>query len=134
MITLSTATTGTTACTAVNVHLVGRPHYDVSTQTITLEDLDFSIETKSMVIKTLSWILHDTLRTKIAERARWAIGDMLARAEAALETALNRQIAGNVRLQGGDVRLKVERVQSVAGGVEVRATAHATVSLHARLE
>lgn len=50
-----------------NVYLIGKPVYNAKTNKIDLDNLDFSLETKSFLVKSGAWILKSTLRKKLQE-------------------------------------------------------------------
>lgn len=50
-----------------NIYLIGKPVYNIKTNKIDLDNLDFSLETKSFLVKSGAWILKSTLRKKLQE-------------------------------------------------------------------
>jgi len=50
-----------------NVYLIGKPVFNLKTNKIDLDNLDFSLETKSFLVKSGAWILKSTLRKKLQE-------------------------------------------------------------------
>lgn len=60
-------------------YLTGRPHFDAATGTLLLEELDYSVETKTLLITTYDWFQHENIRGRIRDRARWQAGAWLGK-------------------------------------------------------
>ena len=95
-----------------DLYLVGRPAYDPATATISLQDLDYSLETRDALSASLEWLLRDSLRAKLREKARFAVGPRLEALRAQVEAALNRPLAPGVALSAQVRRLRPVAVQA----------------------
>ncbi len=88
------------------VALSGRPHYDVPTGLLTVEDLDYTVDTKNFLTNAADWLLHGTLQEFIANKARFPLGDKIEQGKAGLEQALNKQLTETTTLRGTAERIR----------------------------
>lgn len=88
------------------VHLVGTPRYDPKSATLSIEDLDYSLETKDALLNVADWLYHEGFRTSIAAKARFALHQSIAQTRVMLERSLHRDLAPGVRMSAtiGSVR------------------------------
>lgn len=86
--------------TDVTLYLTGRPTYDVATNTIAIEELDYTAETKALVLQAFAWLSHDKILKKFREKARWQAGEWLAKARSALSAAFPIALAAGITLEG----------------------------------
>lgn len=100
------------------VYFVGTPRYDAAGQVVTVPDLDFSVETRNVVGGAAGWLLHDLLRDRLREAARFPVGERLAELQEDVNEAMNRNLSRGVRLSGG-----IETVRPVGVQVTPRALA-----------
>ncbi|WP_158617709.1 DUF4403 family protein [Corallococcus sp. CA049B] len=106
----------------VTLYLVGVPHYEPSTQVLSIQDLDFSVETKDVVLQLASLLFHDQLRDDIDQRTRWQFPDLGAAITRATTTSLNRSIGEKAKLEIQLSQVHVRRVETSELGFRV--TAH----------
>lgn len=102
------------------LYFVGTPIYNPVAQTVVVPDLDFSVESRNVLGRSADWLLHDEMRDRIREAARFAVGDRVADIRARVNAAMNRDLGKAVRLSG-----HVESLRPV--GVVVTQTAIATL-------
>jgi len=93
------------------IYLIGKPVYDESTRTVSVQNLDYTVETKHVLVKTADWLLHSKVRDNLAGQATWFIGDKIDAAKDMLSDALNRKLNQYVSITG-----KVQNVRAVAVG------------------
>jgi Domain of unknown function (DUF4403) len=102
------------------LYFVGTPVYDPATQTVSVPDLDFSVETKNVLAGPADWLLHERMREQVRAAARFGVGDRLAEVRQAVNGAINRNLSDGVRLTGA-----VENIRPL--GVVVTERSIATV-------
>jgi hypothetical protein len=68
--------------------------------TIAFDDLDFTVETRNVLVKLGNWILHSPLRRKLIAAARFDISAQLQRAYENMASAINRDIAPGIHMHG----------------------------------
>lgn len=87
------------------IYALAHPVFDVDKNEVRFEDLDFTLDTSSMLAKTANWMLHDSVRNTLAQKARFRFDDDL---QDALKDFRNyRQDLGN----GAVIRANLEHVR-----------------------
>ena len=71
------------------IFLTGRPYYDKETSSISVKDLDFDIRTKNVLIRSASWMFHQTLIQKLGKQLSFPLGDQLKSAQSQLQSYLD---------------------------------------------
>jgi hypothetical protein len=94
-------------------YFVGQPIYDAAAETIKVEDLDFSVETKNLLLKGADWFVHSDVRQMLAERAQFRVAAALDKAKTDVNRALTRDI-GPVKLKGALTDLRVLSVTAMS--------------------
>jgi hypothetical protein len=94
------------------IYLAGIPVFKKDSLTIALDNLDFSVSTRNVAVKTASWLFHSGLVQKLRSRLVFPVGDQLrsARSEVAATLRENRSIE-NFRINGQVERLEPEKIQ-----------------------
>lgn len=106
-----------------SVYLVGRPAYDPETGVLSLEDLDYSVESKDMPVQLADFLLRQDVLDYLRENAHFDVGGKLDEAKALVTNALDRQLAPGIRLRGRLTGL--EPLEVVAGSDRFVATVKA---------
>jgi len=101
-----------TGAASGTLYLSGTPAYDASAETLFLQNLDYTFETKNILARTTDWLLHSDLQATLSDQAKWFIGDKIAMVKDRLTEALNRKVNQYVSITG-----KVQRVRLEAVGV-----------------
>lgn len=82
------------------IQLAGRPRFDHSAKTLEFADLDFTLETKSFLVRVADWFRHDGTRKKLSALARVDVTKWLERSRGRLELALRERFGEDLRLEG----------------------------------
>jgi hypothetical protein len=82
------------------LYLAGTPRFDAATSTLTIDDLDYSVQTRNVLVNAYDWIKHDALRSQFRAHAHWSAGDWLEKARAGLSKLLTSDLGHGVRLAG----------------------------------
>lgn len=80
--------------------LTGRVVYDPETETVSLQDVDYTPESGRVLLNTADFFFHEQLRREIAAAATFPLHDPLAALTGKVEAALDREIAAGVTLSG----------------------------------
>lgn len=91
------------------VHLEGTPKFDPATNTLTLPDLDYTIAARNPFVRLAERTVHDLLRARLRENARFSFASRVAALRADVARALTRPLASNVSL-----RARVDAIQPVS--------------------
>ena len=82
------------------LYFVGTPVFDPDSQVVSVPDLDFSVESRSVLPEVAEWLLYDQLRDQMRESARFAVGDRIQAIRRDVDAALDRRLARGVRSTG----------------------------------
>ena len=80
--------------------LTGRPVYQEATGTIQLQELDYTLESRSWITHFGEWLLRSGLRKNLAEKANWFMDKSLQDLKGQLQQGLNRPLAQGLSLSG----------------------------------
>lgn len=69
-------------------YLVGTPFFDSSSQLLKFENIDFDIESKSLLLKSAKWILDDKIKEEISKNCSVNLSDNLS----SIKKLINQQI------------------------------------------
>lgn len=84
-----------------NIYFKGLPVYDVKTKAVYLENFDYDLESRSLLIKTANWLLQGTFAKRMKEALTIPIGSQIDEMRNALQVNLNKnQVAKGVLLNG----------------------------------
>ncbi len=112
------------------IYLSGKPSYDKETSSLRINDLNFDIHTRNLLLKSASWIFHHNLLQTIGSKLEYPVGEELKSARTQLQTFLESnskmesfRISGNIKnLDLDDIRITRESVKAVfsfAGSLNV---------------
>jgi len=83
------------------VYLRGKPYYDPATQMLSLQNLEYDLDTRNQLLKTASWLLRGTFLRRLTEAFKVPVGKQLAEAKQNLQEKLdNNQIVKGIYLNG----------------------------------
>jgi len=114
------------------MYLTGTPSYDVLNDVLSFPDLDFTVETRNLLVKAANWFAHDTFRDDLRQRLALKLGDQLNTAKQQLSTALNSKV-GEVQLSGSAGQLNLLGVYADARKGTFEAMFQASGTLRAAL-
>ena len=116
------------------LYLFGTPRFEsgigsTPRGTLAIDDVDYTIETRSVMLRIGSALYARQIREALQALARWDVSGELQQASTDLRRALNRDLAGEARLTGrlsrfgpGGVRVAPEGLEAwyrVGGALEV---------------
>ncbi len=125
-----TFASGAFANTQGTVYLSGLPDYDPATGDLVVRAVDYTLETRNVLLRVGEWMLRGSLREDIARHARFPLGARIARLRHNAQGALERTLAPGTVLHGSlrDVRPVGAYVTPDGVVVRVEATGSATVT------
>ena len=103
------------------IYLSGKPYYDKEASSLRIKDLDFDIRTKNVLIRSASWILHQSLLQTLGKKLSFSIDDQLKSAQNQLQSFLDGNkkvqyfgISGTIdKPEIGDIFITQESVKAV---------------------
>ncbi len=103
-----------------NVYLIGKPVYNAKTNKVDLDNLDFSLETKSFLVKSGAWILKSTMRKKIQENMDFLLDYNLKGIQDQLQQQLTHfALTSGAYLSGQLQQLNIENVYLTPDAIKV---------------
>jgi hypothetical protein len=83
------------------IYLKGKPYFDPESQTLSLLNLDYDLDTKNKLIKTASWLAKGKFIKSMQEAFRIPLGNHIEQAKELIQANLaNKQLAKGVVLNG----------------------------------
>ncbi len=107
------------------LYLSGTPTLDDATQSLSMPDLEFTVESRSLLLRTAAFLRADDFRADLRERVRIELRAPLEETRLRLTRALRRRI-GPVELEGAIDTMRVVAVYADPSAQDVRAVVHAT--------
>ncbi|MCB0634966.1 MAG: DUF4403 family protein [Lewinella sp.] len=84
-----------------SIFLTGEPVFNPQRNRIEVEDLDFTLDTRSFLLKSASWLVRGTLKRKLQENLDFLLDYNLKDAQEQMQAQLgNYEIAPGITLQG----------------------------------
>ncbi|HEY6872667.1 MAG TPA: DUF4403 family protein [Geobacteraceae bacterium] len=99
-------------------YLTGKPRFDPRTNIFSVEDVDFDMQTRSLLLQSAGWFLHGTIKSKIQEKLNMDLTqrleqsrDMARKAIAQVRLADHVLLKGDIKtLQFSDVLVQKDRI------------------------
>jgi len=114
-------------------YLTCRPVFDPRTGVFSVEDVDFDIQTRSLLLKSADWFIHGSIRDSIREKLNMNLTQRLAQARELAGKAMARvNLAENVFFTGNikSLRLNDVIVQKDKLSIQVCAEGESAIFLH----
>lgn len=93
------------------VYFRGVPYYDAREKTIELRDLDYDIDTRSLLARTASWFLQGRITRQLQDAFRFPVGEQLDATRRQVQAAIQRRmLTKGVTLNGSLGEIKPEGV------------------------
>ncbi len=96
------------------LNLAGRLVYNEALGTLQLQDLDYTLESKSWITQVGEWLFRSTLRKTLQEKANWFMDKSLQDLRALAQQGLNRPLASGLSLAGTLSELKLGQPRVLA--------------------
>ncbi len=92
-------------------YLTGKPRFDPQTKALSVEDVDFDMQTESLLLQSADWFLHGTIRSSIQEKLNMDLAQRLDESRALAQKAIGQvQLADHLLLKGNLKTLNVGEV------------------------
>ncbi|GFO57939.1 hypothetical protein GMST_02640 [Geomonas silvestris] len=89
-------------------YLTGKPRFDSRKNVLSVEEVDFDLQTKSLLLQSADWLLHSTIRDRIQERLNLDLSKQLEESrELAGKAIAQRKLLDEVSLKGEIKSLKL---------------------------
>lgn len=111
------------------LYLVGTPHIDAGTGRISVPDLDFDLATRDVLLAAAAWIRADQLRELLRRKASWPAAPAVAFLSGWLEKGLNRDLSGDLRVQGRVDTVRIVGVRALRSALLIEVAARGTAEI-----
>ncbi|WP_240699333.1 DUF4403 family protein [Spirosoma sordidisoli] len=102
---------GLTGTITGDIYLRGRPYYDAQTQTISLRDLKYDLDTRNILQRSASWLLQGTFARTLEKQLTFPVGSYIADIQKQLQQQLrNNQLAKGVVINGRIDEIRPDQV------------------------
>jgi len=92
-------------------YLTGKPRFNPRTNVLSVEEVDFDLQTRSLLLQSADWLLHSTIRDRIQERLNLDLSRQLEESrELAGKAIAQRTLLDQVSLKGDIKTLKLGEV------------------------
>jgi hypothetical protein len=92
-------------------YLTARPAFNTETKVFSVEDVDFDMQTQSLLLNSADWFLHGTIRGMIQDKLNMNLTEQLERSRRMAGKALERvQLVEHVFLKGDINNLKFNQM------------------------
>lgn len=92
------------------VYLSGTPVLDALTQKISMKELDFDVQTKSVLIKAAKWMFNKRILEELEKNTVFELSELLNEAKTNIVEALNTEITEGVKMSGSVNNLSLQEI------------------------
>jgi hypothetical protein len=111
------------------IYAIGRPVYDPADQTLSIDGLDLTLDTKNVLANAANALAHDQIVAQFQSNTRIDLSQRIRMFRDNLQKNFNRELASGIRMQGSDVGFAPTGVHPVAGGIEIQVIVDAKLRL-----
>ena len=102
------------------VFLVGKPTIDEKNQSVSIRDIAFDIETKSVLLKTAKWMFNDKIISEIQKVATYDLQVLLYDAKETISKQLNGPITEGIDMAGKINNIQVKSLHLTNSHLVIR--------------
>jgi hypothetical protein len=102
------------------VFLVGKPTIDEKNQSVSIRDIAFDIETKSVLLKTAKWMFNDKIISEIQKVATYDLQVLLYDAKETISKQLNGPITEGIDMAGKINKIQVKSLHLTNSHLVIR--------------
>jgi hypothetical protein len=114
------------------LYATGTPVFEEGLGMLKFVDLDFTVDTRNVLVRSANWMFHENLLATLKSHAYIDLSGQLQTLRSRLEAALTRDLGPAARLEGEVTTLRPRGVYPTAGGVEVHIVAEGSMWVELR--
>ncbi len=107
----------------------GNPVYNSATKTIEVQDLDYDLQTKNVLLKTAKWLFSGKIESELKKNTKIDLTAYFEQAKTSLNTYLNKEWAKGIKGAGSVKELKVVSVQPLPQHILLKTACSGTLSV-----
>lgn len=111
------------------IYLVGRPVYKKDSRAIEVEDVDFDIKSKNVLLGSADWLFDKKITKEIVKAARFDLGNYIDSAKATLNSQLNQQWMTGISSYGNIDDIKLADIYPMQQYLVIRSNCNGTLSV-----
>ncbi len=99
------------------IYMEGTPVWDAAKKVLEVNDIDFEVQTKQVLVKSAASLLDGTIAKKIKEYTRFDLGEKVTALRSQLQEQMNREITNGITSHGTIEKLEVDRLVAQPTGI-----------------
>jgi len=103
-----------------SIYLVGTPSYNPISHVLTIPDIDFDLQTKSVLLKVAKWLLNDKIISELKSKSVYDLTFKINDEKTKFQSELNRNIGDNIRIIGSVNDLNIESIYPTSTQLQLR--------------
>jgi len=107
----------------------GVPVYNAATKTIEVQDLNYDLQTKNLLLKTAKWMFAGKIESELKKHTAIDLTSYFASAQQSLNTYLNKEWTKGIRGVGNIKDLKVVSVQPLPQYILIKTACNGNLSV-----
>lgn len=107
----------------------GNPVYNAATKTIEVQDLDYDLQTKNVLLKTAKWLFAGKIEDELKKNTKIDLTSYFETAQKSLNTYLNKQWTKGIKGAGNIKELKVVSVQPLPQHILIKTACSGNLSV-----
>ena len=111
------------------IYLTGIPILDIITQKISMKDLDFDLETKSVLLKTAKWMFNKKILEELEKNTVFELKDLLNESKSNIVSAINAEITKGVKMSGSLNKISLQEIYLDKGNMLLRSEVTGTLKI-----
>ncbi|MFL5811543.1 MAG: DUF4403 family protein [Flavisolibacter sp.] len=111
------------------VHFIGKPVYNAEKKTIEVQDLDYDLKTKNLLLKTAKWLFNKRIITELKKYTSFDLSQYYDTATVALNSWLNREWTKGIRGSGSVTELKLTSLYALQEHLLIRSNCVGKLSM-----
>ena len=105
------------------VNVVATPHYDPATDTISVKDIGFDVNTQAYLGKAAGWLISGPLLSFVTEHAQFPAAALMAEVLELANKNINRELSDGIFLRGSLSSAQPLAIQAMRAGLVAKAKA-----------
>jgi len=111
------------------VFFIAQPKLNEYEERIELQNLDFDIETKSLLLKSAKWFLHSKIIDAIQRKGNLDYSHALKNLKTKINASLNNEVSTDLRLQGKIATIELKQLFFSSGNIVLRTSLEGELKL-----
>lgn len=111
------------------VQFTGKPYYDAETRTVEVREMDYSLQTRSLLLNTAKWLFNRKIVNELKKYARFDLSAYYDTASKTLHSWLNKEWTPGVSGSGSVKNLRLTEVEARPEHLVIRSLCAGNLSI-----